>query len=171
MPRYAERTEVGSEQSRAEIERVLRRYGATQFAYGWNERGAVVGFVAHDRQVRFVLPLPDRNAREFTHTPVKGERRSPEGAEQEYERGVRQRWRALTLVVKAKLEAVQTGIAVFEDEFLAYTVLPSGQTVGETVGPAVAMAYETGQVPELLPDYGAAPRQLGASPPTSGERV
>ena len=33
--RYAAQTEVSSDRSRAEIERTLRKYGATAFAYGW----------------------------------------------------------------------------------------------------------------------------------------
>lgn len=153
MARYAEKTEVGSDRSRAEIERTLKRYGAVQFAYGWDRAGAVIGFVAHGRQIRFLLPLPDPTNREFTHTPARGTKRSPAQIEAEYERAVRQRWRALALVVKAKLEAVEAGIAVFEDEFLAYTVLPGGETVGQVVGARIAAAYQTGQVQPLLPDY------------------
>jgi len=150
--RYAERTEVSSDRSRGEIEKTLKRYGATQFAYGWDRTGAVIAFVAHGRQIRFVLPLPDSDDREFTRTPT-GRPRAAAQAEAEYERAVRQRWRALSLVVKAKLEAVSAGIAVFEDEFLAYTVLPSGETVGQAVGPRVEEAYRTGQVPALMPSY------------------
>jgi hypothetical protein len=152
MTRYAERTEVSSDRSRAEIEKTLRRYGASQFAYGWDRTGAVIGFTMEGRQVRFVLPLPDPADAEFTRTPT-GRSRSGSAADTEYERAVRQRWRALSLVVKAKLEAVAAGIAIFEDEFLAYTVLPGGETVGQRVGPAVAEAYRTGQVPALLPSY------------------
>jgi hypothetical protein len=35
--KYAANTEVSAEKSRAEIETVLRRYGATGFMYGWDE--------------------------------------------------------------------------------------------------------------------------------------
>lgn len=34
---------------------------------------------------------------------------------------------------------------------LAHIVLPGGRTVGESTIPAIAAAYETGKVPELLP--------------------
>ena len=153
MTRYADRTEVSSDRSRTEIEKTLRRYGAAQFAYGWDRTGAVIGFTMNALQVRFVLPLPDPADAEFTRTPT-GRPRSASAAETEYERSVRQRWRALALVVKAKLEAVAAGIAIFEDEFLAYTVLPGGATVAETIGGQIADAYRTGQVPALLPDYG-----------------
>jgi hypothetical protein len=43
MSRYAEWTEVTVEKSKAEIEGLLRRYGATGFLYGWNEGSAVIG--------------------------------------------------------------------------------------------------------------------------------
>jgi len=60
---------------------------------------------------------------------------------------VRRRWRALVLVVKGKLEAVESEIVTFEEEFLAHLVLPNGQTVGSEVRPMVAQAYETGIMP------------------------
>jgi hypothetical protein len=34
----------------------------------------MVGFQIHDRHVRFVLPMPDPADREFTHTPVRGDK-------------------------------------------------------------------------------------------------
>ena len=151
MPRYAEHTSVGSEQSRAEIERTLRRYGADQFMYGWGPDGAVVAFRADGRHVRFTLPLPDPQAREFTHTPERGLRRSKAAQEEAYEQSVRQRWRALALVIKAKLEAVEAGITEFEDEFLAHIVLPDDRTVGAWMRPQVEKAYLTGRMPPLLP--------------------
>lgn len=150
MSRYAENTSVSSEASRAEIERTISRYGATSFAYGWEEDRAIIGFKIADRQVRFVLPMPDRAAREFTHTPSRGTRRTDSAAATEYEKAVRQRWRALALVVKAKLEAVEAGIVAFDEEFLAHIVLPGGQSVHDAVMPQVARALETGEAPGML---------------------
>ena len=151
MPRYAESTSVDSSKSRAEIERILARYGASSFAYGWDQQNAMVGFVAHNRQIRFILPMPSRTDRAFTHTPSRNFPRSDAQAEVAYEQAVKQRWRALALVVKAKLEAVEAGIATFEDEFLAHTVLPGGETVGDWIGPQIDRAYETGVMPPMLP--------------------
>lgn len=146
--KYAEGTTVTSERSRAEIERTLTRYGATTFTYGWEPGRAAVQFVMRGRQVRFILPLPDRDDTDFTRTPT-GKVRTSTAAEQAYEQSVRQRWRALALMVKAKLEAVQSGIVTFEVEFLPHTVLPSGRTVADEVGPAVDHAYLTGEVARL----------------------
>ena len=154
MPRYASKTQVPVERSRAEIERTLVRYGAEQFVYGWDRAGAVIGFVVtteanQKRQVRFQLPLPDRTGPEFTHHS-RG-RRTPDAAEALWEQACRQRWRALNLVVKAKLEAVEAGIATFEDEFLAYTMLPGGETVGQWLTPQLDAVYEQQKMPPMLP--------------------
>jgi hypothetical protein len=100
--------------------------------------------------VKFVLPMPDPKAREFTHTPARGTLRSPAEAEKAWEQAGRQRWRALALVIKAKLEAVAAGITTIEDEFLAHTVLPDGSTVGQFMKPQLAVAYEQGSMPTTL---------------------
>lgn len=160
--RYAAGTDVPTDRSRNEIEKTLRRYGAAQFAYAWDDSHAILGFTAHDRQIRFVIPLPDPSDREFTITET-GRQRSSTAAADAYERAVRQRWRILALVVKAKLEAVESGLFTFEDEFLAHVILPGGVTVADTIRARVAEAYETGQVPPLLPDYRRALPSGGAS--------
>jgi hypothetical protein len=154
MMRYAAKTEVSAEKSRMEIELTLKRYGADQFIYGWQESNAVLGFRAKDRQVKFSLPLPERDAKRFTeykdrHGYVR--LRSGTAAEEAWQQACRQSWRALALVIKAKLEAVETGITCFEDEFLAHIVLPSGQQVGQWLRPQLALAYEQGNMPPLLP--------------------
>lgn len=148
MSQYAQNTTVKVETSRNEIERTLSRYGASAFSYGWTGDKAAIAFVADGRQVRFVLPLPDRHSREFTHTPT-GRLRTNQSAESEYDKAIRQRWRALALVVKAKLEAVSAGIVTFEQEFFAHVVLPSGSTVYEEIGGQVEQAYLEGSVAPL----------------------
>jgi len=150
VSRYAENTSVSSERSRAEIEQTLQRYGADQFGYGWEAERAAIQFRAHGRYVRFVLVLPERDLPEFTRTPGRKLARTPEQALAAWEQACRQRWRALALVVKAKLEAVEAGISEFEDEFLAHVLLPSGQTAGEWLRPQIATAYEDGGMPSSL---------------------
>jgi hypothetical protein len=153
---YAAKTTVSSEQSRSEIERTLTRYGATKFMYGWDEQGAVIMFEAMARRIKFVLPLPNPQDEKFTHyyrgTTYKTKHpRTAESAQKEYEQATRQRWRALALVIKAKLEAVESGITSFEDEFLAHTMLPDGTTVAQWARPQIAQVYELNTMPALLP--------------------
>lgn len=150
MAQYADRTEVTSDRSRAEIERTLRRYGAASFAYGWDQHSANIMFEIADRRILFRLPMPNPTEPRFTRTPT-GKDRSPSAAEAAFEQAVRQRWRALALVIKAKLEAVAAGITTVEQEFLAHIVMPDGRTVGEHARPAIASAYETGEMPPMLP--------------------
>lgn len=155
MGRYAENTEVSSDRSRAEIEKTLRRYGARSFAYGWDELAAVIMFELADRRIRFRLPMPDRNSREFTHTPGRGQRRAEEAIDRAWEQAQRQRWRALALVIKGKLEAVEAGITTVEQEFLAHIMLPDGSTVGDWAAPQLAIAYESNRMPALMPGGGS----------------
>lgn len=155
MARYAESTGVSSEQSRAEIERTLRRYDATAFGYGWDADCATIMFEIAGRRMRFLLPLPDPNDRRFTHTESRRLERSQSAKEQAYEQAVRQSWRALALVIKAKLEAVAAGITTVEEEFLAHIVLPNGATVGDWTRPQIATAYESGAMPALMPGTGS----------------
>lgn len=151
MTRYAEQTSVSAERSRSEIESTLRRYGADGFMYAWQDEKALVQFTYQGWRVRFVLTMPARDEREFTHTPARGTRRTDAQALAAWEQATRQRWRALALVIKAKLEAVEAGITIFEEEFLAHIVLPSGESVGAWMIPQMSQAYQTGSMPPMLP--------------------
>lgn len=144
--RYAAGTAVSVEKSRAEIETVLARYGADAFAYATDGRSAKVGFRMAVRQYRFSLTMPDPAAKEFTEHS-RGPR-TPDAARTAWEQACRQSWRALALVIKAKLEAVAAGISTVEDEFLAHMVLPDAKTVGEWMKPQIDEAYRIGAMPQ-----------------------
>ena len=77
-------------------------------------------------------------------------RRTKAAQQAAWEQACRQRWRALPLIIKAKLEAVESGITTLESEFLANIVLPDGGTVGQWLTPQVAEAYATGRMPPML---------------------
>jgi hypothetical protein len=155
MARFASKTDVSVEQSRAEIETTVRKYGADSFISGWAEDKAMVQFRAHGRFVKFIMTLPKREDKAFTEYTLgkhfaQVHQRAPDAAYKLYEQACRQRWRALLLLVKAKLEAVESGITEFEEEFLAHVVMPDGRTVYEMARAPIAIAYETGQVQSLL---------------------
>lgn len=151
MPYYAKKTTVGTDRTRLEIERILIRYGATQFASGWKGSQAVIGFRMNEKIIRFLLPLPEKNSSEFTETDSGRARRSEGLIAQAWEQGCRQRWRALLLAIKAKLEAVECQITTFEEEFLPYIVMPDGKTVAEHTLKTIESAYQTGRAVALLP--------------------
>lgn len=165
MKTYAADTSVSVEKSRAEIESTLTRYGATRFAYMIGDSEAVIGFQANGKFVKFTLPLPNRNAPEFRtriYTRmgafVKKVELQPEESRKAWEQACRSRWRSLALCVKAKLEAVASGITTFEAEFLAHIVVPGGGTLGERIIPQLEDMQRNGRMPMLmLTDEGSQP--------------
>lgn len=150
---YAEKTSVSVSRTKADIEDLVQRYGADQFVSGYKNDIAVIGFSIEGRQIRFLLPLPDKKDREYWYTPGRGLRRTEESAHAAWEQACRSRWRALYLIVKAKLEAVEAGISTVEREFFYDIVLPDGRTAGEWMAPQIEAAYQTGQMPAMLPMF------------------
>lgn len=137
--RFAEATKVPVSQSRAEIERLLARHRCAQYGTMVDHELQIarVQFRAYDRIVRFELALPTQA----------GPRPHHQAKREQEERRV---WRALLLVIRAKLEAVENAIASFEEEFLAHIVMPNDQTVGAAIAPLIAEAYKRGQMPRAL---------------------
>lgn len=133
---YAKDTRVPVSQSRVEIERLVDRAKAKQFgtAVDYEKRIARVTFGLHDRLVRFTIRLPDPGK-------LRGTR---------FEQAERQKWRALLLVIKAKLESVENSIETFEEAFLANIVMPNDQTMAEIARPLIAESYRTKRMPALL---------------------
>jgi hypothetical protein len=141
---YAKDTIVPVTKSRSEIEQLLERHKAKQYgtAVDYEKLTARVQFRLQDRIVRFTTTLPD---------PKKF------GRAERIARAERQRWRALLLVIKAKLESVESSIETFEQAFLAQIVMPNDATVGELLDPIVAFAYKSGRMPKQL---GPAPDEV-----------
>lgn len=132
MKVFAEKTKVSVDQSRTEVERILQRYGATRFAYFTESGKAIIVFEAKDRRLRFDLPVPT-------------------GESDKDRQSARQKWRALLLCIKAKLESVQSGIETFEEAFLAHVVMPDGLTVLQHTHERIHLAYKGGEMTPLLP--------------------
>ncbi len=148
---FAEGTVVSVPKSKAEIEDLLTRYGADKFGYAVDERSAKILFEVLGRRVRFVLPIPAKTEKRFTHDKRYEWNSNTEAkAAALWDAEHRRLWRSLALVIKAKLEAVSSGIVTFENEFLAHFVLPNGQTVGENIAPALLEIHETGKNLPLL---------------------
>lgn len=136
MTRYASQTEVPVDKSKRVIEQLLRQHGADQYHTGWDATRDIIEFGWQGKQIRFVLPRPNREAFRLSRG---GWARNARQIDAAIEQADRQRWRALYLVVRAKLEAVEAGIAVFEEEFMAFIVVPGeNRTVGEILMPRIA---------------------------------
>jgi hypothetical protein len=141
-PHFASETSVPVERSRAELEKLLRRYEADQFVSGWEEGRAMVGFRIAGRTVRLEVPMPT-----LKDVQKKGARKPPVLALAQMER---QRWRALLLLTKAKLEACALGLETFEQAFLAGIVTPNGQTIGQRLVQQLDEIQKGGAI-KLLP--------------------
>ena len=145
---YARGTRVPISQTRDEIQRLLNRKGADAFAYAEDGARAMVQFRIEGRLVRFVLEMPAID--DFRRTPT-GQTRNTSGQQNAYEQETRALWRRLLLVIKAKFEAAETGISTIETEFLGNTVLPDNRLVQEWLDPQIEQAYQTGQMPAMIP--------------------
>jgi len=152
---YARGTVVAPEKSRADIERAIRSIGATSFVQGYDADRAAIEFAAKGRRLRFAIKMIDRNRppHEITHDKH-GRLRSRSQVDALIDAEERRLWRALLLVIKAKIESVESGIETFDQAFLANIIVPGPDgvtTVGEYVSPALASAYERGaRMPPLL---------------------
>lgn len=156
---YAEGTAVPVEKSRAEIERLILKAGASEFASRFDGKHAQIMFVLHGRAVRFLLPLPQADAERFTKYRTRGgwlAARTEEAARREWNQELRRVWRALALIIKAKLEAVESEITTFEHEFLAHFVHADGRTMGDHLIPQLDRFAGGANVGLLL---GAGPTQ------------
>jgi hypothetical protein len=168
--RFAEGTSVSAEKSRIEIEQLLAKHGATQrsFATDDDTGRTVLTFRLSERMARIsmavdVSVLPDwtkGNWQQKAECP-KGwggwsTSRRREWVNAKRDQMNRELMRRLLLVLKAKLELIQDGVTTFEREFLADILLPNGETMHEAIRGRLADAYETGNMPLLLPRSGGA---------------
>lgn len=133
---FAQGTKVTASRSRDQIVEMMKRAGADAFLFGEETHRATIGFRLKGHYLRFTVPFPERAS----------------------EQVIRVRWRALWLVVKAKLEAASIGLVTIEEAFLAETILPDKRSVAEVMLPQIETAYRDGKMPPLLPYYGDSPQ-------------
>ena len=109
MAQFAKNTTVPVERSQSEIRNILGKYKADGFACGWEGKLDCLSWTY--KGVHYILRVE-----------------RPSNAQQH-----RQRWRALRLVIYAKLEAVDCGISTVEREFMAWAMGPDGRTLGDVL--------------------------------------
>ena len=125
MMAYASRTEVPVAKSRGDIEALLRKAKASRVVHMDEPLEAIVMFSLESRLIKFEIRVPG-------------------DASDQRRRSI---WRAVFLVIKAKIEAVEQGITTIEQEWLAHVVLPDGKTVGQWIEPQLEVAYDRGVMP------------------------
>lgn len=119
---YAEHTKVTFEKTVSDIIMMLRKAGAMQIGQMEEAGRLTVLFTMTDRHVRFRVTWDERS-----------------------DRSKRQRARALLLVIKAKLESVESQVESFEEAFFANVVLADGQTTYERLREPLALEYREGK--------------------------
>lgn len=158
---YAEGTSVPISRSREELQRVLERAGAAELGFFSGEGGrsrCAFKLKASGMLVQVEVPAVDP----LSFEPSNRDARRWDGNLKRYvhadggrlqglvEGEQRRRWRALVLVIKAKLEAIESGISTFESEFLAGIVLPNGRTLEAELRPRLKQIAASGALPSLL---------------------
>ncbi len=159
MAQYAENTKVSVAASKAEIEQTLNRFGIHDVMHGTIDDVASVMFKRNGRPYRMSVRLPDPAAEEFKfrrNGPHGRVARTLEQRHDAWEQACRVKFRELALLVKAKLVAIQgsDGDISFENEFLAYQMLPRGGTVGEWAETQLQEIEKRGEMPSLMPPSG-----------------
>ena len=158
---YASGTKVTETRSRAELEKLLAKFGADEFGYVTRRDEALIGFMYRNIRVQMSVPLPDRDDAMFTSTAT-GRKRADAAVFADWQREVRRRWRSLCLVIKALLVGVSDGVLTFEQAFLSYIVMGDGLTIYQHVLPHIQTALTSGQMPSTL-------KQLEALPPEAAK--
>lgn len=135
---FAENTSVAFEKSIAEIVGLVRKAGAKRIAQYEEDDAFQISFELAGRLIRFRVVLAlryDGPRKNGNFDPVRW-----------VEQRNRQRARALLLVIKAKLESVESEVETFEQAFLANVVMADGMTVHERIAEHVALEYSSGKV-------------------------
>ena len=168
--RFAEGTSVSAEKSRIEIEQLLAKHGATQRSFATDDctGRTVLTFRLSERMARISMAVDVSIIPDWTKSSWQQKVDCPKGWGS-WTTSKRREWvntkrdqlnrelmRRLLLVLKAKLELIQDGVTTFEREFLADILLPNGETMHEAIRGRLAYAYDTGNMPLLLPPAGGA---------------
>lgn len=137
---YAADTTVPLERSIAEIVTMLRKAGAESIGQMQERDSFVIVFALADRRMKFKVPLVTG----YCGPSVARNGRTIDAVAR-IEQQNRQKGRALLLVIKAKLESVESHVETFEQAFLANIMLAGGQTVYEQVAEPIAREYQSGR--------------------------
>lgn len=130
--RYAEGTKVSVESSRGEITGILAKHGVKRMGWMGDEAADELMFELGGGSYRFRIERPTaegllaRDGHEYTY-PRNIDWHAKADAEW------RRRWRANVLLLKAKLEFIDSGDTTLDRELLPYRVLKGGQTLEQLI--------------------------------------
>ncbi|MDB5079572.1 MAG: hypothetical protein JWP00_1496 [Chloroflexi bacterium] len=149
--KFAAGTTVTPARSREELDKLLKKYGATGFGYVDQKQAAAIMFELEGRTYRFMVAMPQLE--DFKRSST-GYVLSATAQKKAWEQSVKEQWRAIVATIKGKLIAVDCSIQSFEEVFMDQMVMANGQTVAEYVEPELRRMYQTGELPRMLPSGG-----------------
>lgn len=124
--RYADGTKVSVATSRAELSTILTKHGIERQAWSTGPEGDQLGFIYQGKSYRLNVEKPTyEEAVEHLSYPTSG----VDYVEREWMR----RWRALVLLLKAKIEFSSGDDDAFVREFMPFMLTSGGVTLEEIV--------------------------------------
>ncbi len=133
--RYAEGTQIPISRSHDAIHAELKRVGADQIGVMEGADRAYMVFKVRDVLYRITTGPAKPKSRSTRSDPAVEQRRQ---------------WRAIVLLVKAKVVSITEGISTVEREFLSDAVMPDGSVLAEHSQRLIAGAYKDNGPPQLL---------------------
>jgi hypothetical protein len=141
--RYAEGTTVAVEASQAELVRILRKHGVERQAWAHGPEGAALQFEAAGRRYQMRIERPDPNQ----YPEHRGGNQAGRSQWTMREREWMRRWRAIVLLLKAKLEFADGETTTLERELLPYLLLPGERNLAEFMEDGGYEEVERGGMP------------------------
>jgi hypothetical protein len=124
--RYAEGTKVSVESSRGEITGILAKHGVQKMGWMGQPSGDQLMFELDGGSYRFDIVKP-------TMEEVRRDYPNAYDPQAKLDGEWRRRWRANVLLLKAKLEFIESGDTTLDRELLAYRVLKDGSTLEQAI--------------------------------------
>jgi hypothetical protein len=138
MRRYAEGTPVTVNASQGEIARILTTHGVKKQGWLSSPDGDELMFELGGHSFRFPILKPTIAEIRRDYPNTRDEHAKLDGE-------WRRRWRANVLLLKAKLEFIDSGDTTLERELLPYMLTANGQTVGDLITAGKLPMLESGK--------------------------
>ena len=133
MTRYAEGTKVSVESSRGEISGILAKHGVERMGWQTGPQGDELMFELSGHAFRFQIVKPTLEEVRDRYVADGGRWNLVYDPSAKVAAEWRRRWRANVLLLKAKLEFIESGDTTLERELLPYMLTSGGRTVAELI--------------------------------------
>ena len=129
MTRYAEGTKVSVESSRGEITGILTKHGIDRIAQMVGPDGDQLVFELAGQSYRLQIRRPTLEEVKERYVADGGRWNLVYDPQAKVDQEWRRRWRATVLLLKAKLEFIDSGDSTIEREMMPYLLVKGNQTL------------------------------------------